>query len=169
MYKRQDDWQTELELDKRGRVKDTLTNIAAIVRNDPNLQNIVYNEFKGMVDVIGPLPWKQVRPGWNDADLANAKLYFERVYGVWSPSKFKDALLAVVSAERLYHPVKEYLNGLAWDGTERLDTLLVEYMGAEDTAYVRAVTRKTLCAAVARIYEPGIKLSLIHISEPTRL
>ena len=41
-----DNWQTELELDKRGRVKDTLTNIAAIVRNDPNLQNIVYNEFK---------------------------------------------------------------------------------------------------------------------------
>lgn len=162
-----DDWQAELELDKRGRVKDTLTNIAAIVRNDPNLQNIVYNEFKGMVDVIGPLPWKQVHPGWNDADLANAKLYFERVYGVWSPSKFKDALLAVVSAERLYHPVKEYLNGLTWDGTERLDTLLVEYMGAEDTAYVRAVTRKTLCAAVARIYEPGIKFdSMLVLNGP---
>lgn len=162
-----DEWQTELELDKQGRVKDTLTNIAAIVRNDPNLQNIVYNEFKGMVDVIGPLPWKQVRPGWNDADLANAKLYFERVYGVWSPTKFKDALLAVVSAERLYHPVKEYLNGLTWDGTERLDTLLVEYMGAEDTPYVRAVTRKTLCAAVARIYEPGIKFdSMLVLNGP---
>lgn len=162
-----DDWQTELELDKQGRVKDTLTNIAAIVRNDPNLQNIVYNEFKGMVDVIGPLPWKQVRPGWNDADLANAKLYFERVYGVWSPTKFRDALLAVVSAERLYHPVKEYLNGLTWDGTERLDTLLVEYLGAEDTPYVRAVTRKTLCAAVARIYEPGIKFdSMLVLNGP---
>lgn len=162
-----EDWQTELELDKQGRVKDTLTNIAAIVRNDPNLQNIVYNEFKGMVDVIGPLPWKQVRPGWNDADLANAKLYFERVYGVWSPTKFKDALLAVVSAERLYHPVKEYLNGLTWDGTERLDTLLVDYMGADDTPYVRAVTRKTLCAAVARIYEPGIKFdSMLVLNGP---
>ena len=162
-----DEWQTELELDKRGRVKDTLTNIAIIVRNDPNLQNIVYNEFKGMVDVIGELPWKQVRPGWNDADLANAKLYFERVYGVWSPTKFRDALLAVVSAERLYHPVKEYLNGLTWDGTERLDTLLVEYMGAEDTPYVRAVTRKTLCAAVARIYEPGIKFdSMLVLNGP---
>jgi len=162
-----DEWQTRLELDKQGRVKDTLTNIAAIVRNDPNLQNIVYNEFKGMVDVVGPLPWKQVRPGWNDADVANAKLYFEHVYGVWSPIKFKDALLAVVSSERSYHPVKEYLDGLAWDGTPRLDTLLIEYLGAEDTPYVRAVTRKTLCAAVARIYEPGIKFdSMLVLNGP---
>ncbi len=162
-----DDWQEGLELDKNGKVKDTLTNIAAIVRSDPNLQAIVFNEFKGTVDVIGPLPWEQVRPGWNDADLANAKLYFERVYGIWSPTKFKDALLAVVSAERKYHPVKRYLNGLTWDGNERLDTLLIDYMGAEDSPYVRAVTRKTLCAAVARIYEPGIKFdSMLVLNGP---
>ena len=113
------------------------------------------------------LPWKQVKPGWADADLANAKLYFERVYGIWSPTKFKDALLAVVSAERLYHPIKEYFATLQWDGVERLDTLLVDYMGADDSPYVRAVTRKALTAAVARIYEPGIKFdSMLVISGP---
>ncbi len=105
-----DDWQNALELDKQGKVKATLTNIATIIRYDPNLQNIVFNEFKGTLDVIGPLPWQQVKPGWSDADMANAKLYFERVYGIWSPTKFKDALLAVVSAERTYHPVKDYLD-----------------------------------------------------------
>lgn len=162
-----DDWQESLDLDKSGKVKDTMSNIAAIVRWDPNLQSIVFNEFKSTLDVIGPLPWQQVRPGWNDADLANAKLYFERVYGLWSPTKFKDAMLAVVSAERKYHPVKQYLDGLTWDGTERLDTLLIDYMGAEDTPYVRAVTRKTLCAAVARIYEPGIKFdSMLVLNGP---
>jgi len=104
-----------------------------------------------------------VKPGWGDADLACAKMYFERIYGIWSPTKFKDALLGVVSSERVYHPVKEYLDGLSWDGVERLDTLLIDYLGAEDTPYVRAVTRKTFVAAVARIYEPGIKFDSILV------
>ena len=158
-----ENWQMVLELDKQGKVKDTLTNIANIIRFDTNLQSIVYNEFKSMVDVIGELPWKQVRPGWGDADLACAKVYFERVYGIWSPAKFKDALLAVVSAERLYHPIKKYFDTLLWDQTERIDTLLIDYLGAEDTAFTRAVTRKTLCAAVARVYEPGIKFDSILV------
>lgn len=157
------DWQSVLELDRQGRVKDTLTNIAAILRHDPNLKNIVYNEFKCMVDVTGELPWKQVKPGWGDTDISCAKLYFERVYGIWSPTKFKDALLAVVSAERIYHPIKEYFSALAWDGTERLDSLLIDYLGADDTPYVRAVTRKTFTAAVARVYEPGVKFDSILV------
>ena len=156
-------WQTLLELDKTGKIKDTLNNIANIIRYDPNLKAIVYNEFKSSIDVIGDLPWTQVKPGWADADVANAKLYFERVYGIWSPTKFKDALLAVVSAERQFHPIKDYFATLQWDGTERLDTLLIDYLGADDTPYVRAVTRKTLTAAVARVYEPGIKFDSILV------
>ncbi|WP_040210798.1 virulence-associated E family protein, partial [Clostridium polynesiense] len=159
----QDNWQTVLELDKQGKVKDTLTNIASIIRFDPNLKSIVYNEFKSVIDVVGELPWKQVRRGWGDADLACAKVYFERVYGIWSPTKFKDALLAVVSAERTYHPIKEYFSVLKWDGIERIDTLIIDYLGAEDTKFVRTVTRKALCAAVARVYEPGIKFDSILV------
>ena len=162
-----ENWQTLLELDKQGKVKDTMANIAAIVSHDENLQSIVYNEFKGCIDVIGPLPWKQVKPGFNDSDVANAKLYFERVYGIWSPTKFKDALLAVVAAERIYHPIKDYFAGLTWDGVPRLDSLLIDYCGAEDNPYTRAVTRKTLCAAVARVYEPGRKFdSILVLSGP---
>ena len=158
-----DDWESLLQLDKKGQIKNTLTNIAIILRHDPNLQSIVFNQFKNMIDVIGQLPWRQVKPGWGDADLACAKMYFERIYGIWSPTKFKDALLGVVSSERVYHPVKEYLDGLSWDGVERLDTLLIDYLGAEDTPYVRAVTRKTFVAAVARIYEPGTKFDSILV------
>ncbi|WP_026478187.1 virulence-associated E family protein [Alkaliphilus transvaalensis] len=156
-------WQTLLELDKQGKVKDTLTNIVQIIRHDVNLKPIVYNEFKSILDVVGELPWKQVKSGWGDADLACAKVYFERVYGIWSPTKFKDALLAVASAERTYHPIKNYFETLEWDGVERLDTILIDYLGAEDTAFVRAVTRKTLCAAVARVYEPGKKFDSILV------
>lgn len=159
----EEDWQSRLVLDRRGNIKDSLQNIALIIRNDGNFKNIVYNEFKDTIDVIGTLPWKQVKPGWNDSDLANAKVYFERVYGIWSPAKFKDALLAVVSSDRLYHPIKEYFSGLKWDGTKRVDTLLIDYFGAEDTPYTRAVIRKTLVAAAARIYESGIKFDSILV------
>ena len=162
-FENPDDWQNLLGLDKQGRVKDTLTNIAHIIRYDPNLKAIVYNEFTGMLDVTGDLPWRQVRPGWGDADIACAKVYFEQVYGIWSPAKFKDALLAVVSAERAYHPIKEYFDPLTWDGIERIDTLLTDYLGAEDTGYTRSVSRKTLCAAVARVYEPGVKFDSILV------
>ena len=158
-----EDWQAALELDRYGCIKDTMNNICNILRHDPNLKSIVFNQFKSMLDVIGPLPWPQVKPGWNDTDVACAKLYFEKTYGIWSPTKFKDALLAVTSSERLYHPIKEYLSSLKWDGTPRLDTLLIDYLGAEDSPYVRAVTRKTLVAAVARIYRPGIKFDSILV------
>lgn len=156
-------WQNKLQLDKRGAIKDTLTNISTILRFDPVFSPIVYNQLKNGIDVIGKLPWSQVKPGWSDSDLACAKIYFEKAYGIWSPTKFRDALLGVVSSERQYHPIKEYLGSLSWDGKERVDTLLIDYLGADDTPYVRAVMRKTLVAAVARIYEPGIKFDSILV------
>lgn len=158
-----DDWESELELDKQGRIKDTISNISIILANDEAFKNIIFNQHKGMIDVIGELPWTQVKPGWNEPDMANAKIYFERKYGIWSPTKFKDALLGVVSSQRLRHPLREYLSGLEWDGVPRVETLLIEYLGAEDTPYVRAVTKKTLCAGVARVFEPGIKYDFLLV------
>ena len=156
-------WQNLLELDKKGNVKSTMSNMAIIIRNDINFKNIVYNQFKCSIDVVGKLPWKQIKSGWSDADMACAKLYFERVYKIWSPLKFKDALLAVTSSERVYHPIKEYFKTLKWDKVSRLDTLLVDYLGAKDNIFVREVTRKTFCAAVTRIFEPGKKFDSILV------
>lgn len=65
--------------------------------------------------------------------------------------------------QRTYHPIKNYFSTLKWDGVKRLDTLLIDYLGADDSKYVRAVTRKTLCAAVARVYEPGRKYDSILV------
>ena len=158
-----ENWQSCLKLDAKGVVKDTLSNIATIIRCDENLKPIVFNQLKNTLDVIGELPWQQVRTGWGEADIACAKLYFERVYGIWSPTKFKDALLAVISAERIYHPIKDYFDTITWDGTPRINTLLTDYMGAEDSIYTRAVMRKTLVAAVARIYKPGIKFDSVLV------
>jgi predicted P-loop ATPase len=156
-------WQLQLEVNKNGTIKDTPTNILTIIRNDPRLQGIAYNQMTHLLDVNGKLPWKQVKPGWNDSDLANLKMYFDKHYGIWSPAKIKDALLTAAS-ERVFHPIKDYLEGLpVWDGAERLDNLLIDYLGAEDNPYTRAIMRKTLVAAVARIYEPGIKFDYILV------
>lgn len=158
-----DDWQLSLELNKNGSVKDTLINITEILRHDKMFQSIAYNELSHTIDVNGELPWKQVKPGWNDSDLSQAKVYFDKKYGIWAPGKFKDALLTAAS-ERAYHPIKEYFNSLpVWDGTERVDRLLIDYLGAEDNIYTREVMRKTLVAAVARIYEPGTKFDYVLI------
>jgi putative DNA primase/helicase len=158
-----EDWQTALELDRQGKVKDTLDNLVLTIRNDDNLQSIAFNLHRDGIDARKHLPWKQIKPGWNDSDFASLKVYLNKGYGVYAPAKTKDALLAVAS-ERAYHPVREYLESLPeWDGVQRVDMLLSDYLGAEDSAYTRAVIRKTLTAAVARIYQPGAKFDSVLI------
>lgn len=159
----EDDWSKGLELDRQGKVKDTLDNLVLAIRHDDGLQSIAFNLHRDGIDAGEGLPWKQIKPGWNDSDFASLKVYLNKGYGVYAPTKTKDALLAVAS-ERAYHPVKEYLDALPeWDGVKRVDTLLTDYLGAEDSAYTRAVIRKTLAAAVARIYQPGTKFDSVLI------
>lgn len=158
-------WQAKLELDKNGGISESLTNFVTILRHDQRLQEICYNEHSCGISVRDSelLPWEPLKYGWSDADLASLTAYLDRVYHIFSPSKLKNALLTV-TAERSFHPIKEYLAGLpAWDGKKRLETLLIDYLGAEDCSYVRAVTRKTLVAAVARVYEPGIKFDTVLV------
>ncbi|QCH27820.1 virulence-associated E family protein [Clostridium tyrobutyricum] len=158
-----ENWQVKLEVNKNGGVKDTLSNITEILRHDSMFKTIAYNELSHRLDVNGEVPWKQVKPGWNDSDLSNAKVLLDKKYGIYSPAKFKDALLTAAS-ERAFHPIKDYFNTLpVWDGTQRVDALLIDYLGAEDNIYTRDVIRKTLAAAVARIYEPGIKFDTVLI------
>ena len=162
-FSAEDDWHKGLELDRQGKVKDTLDNLVLAIRHDIGLQSIAFNLHRDGIDTGEGLPWKQIKPGWNDSDFASLKVYLNKGYGVYAPTKTKDALLAVAS-ERAYHPVKEYLDALPeWDGVKRTDTLLTDYLGAEDSAYTRAVIRKTLAAAVARIYQPGTKFDSVLI------
>ena len=101
--------------------------------------------------------------GWSDADLASLSSYFDRVYHIYSQQKLKAALLTAAS-ERSFHPVREYLESLPpWDGVKRLDTLLIDYLGAADSPYTRAVIRKALIAAVTRVYRPGAKFDYILV------
>jgi len=165
------DWLKQLEYSKRGELQPSLNNLVLILRNDPNLQGIAYNAFHGNVVLLDLMPWR--KPGdwkgpiWSDDDDASLRVYLEKVYNIWSPAKLADAL-AAVSHERSFHPVREYLESLPeWDGLPRLEELLIDYLGADDTPYVRAVTKKTFTAAVARAMNPGCKFDcMLVISGP---
>lgn len=152
-----------LQYDQNGRLVNTVSNIAAYMKQDAQLDGIYKNEMSGFIEVDAPLPWGEGRTGaWRDADEVQLVSYLDRV-GKFSKQKVQDALTKVAD-DRRRHPVKDYLESLPpWDGAERVDTLLIDYLGAEDCEYVRQVTRKTLCAAAYRILRPGCKHDTILV------
>ena len=155
-------WQERLERNKRGHIINNLRNLGLIMANDENMKNIVYNELSDSMEVTGKVPWRSAG-FWRDVDDAQLVWYIDQNYGTFSERHYSTAVTKF-SDDRRYHPIKDYLSGLpAWDGVPRVDTLLIDYLGAADNEYVRAVTRKTLCAAVKRINRPGIKFDCILI------
>ena len=157
------DWQKALELDKQGAVKDSFGNYLLILNHDPALVNIAFNQMRDGVDKRGPLPWVTLKPGWGETDAAKLYEYLQIHYGIYSPTKAAHAVVAA-AAQRVYHPIRDYLNALPeWDGAPRVETLIIDYFGAEDNSYVRAVTRKTFAAAVARVFNPGIKFDYMLV------
>ena len=152
-------WQNKLKLTDKGVIAQTIGNVVTILRHDPKLKDrIALNEMDHNIVVRSNLPWRKIKGAaqWIDADDAALRFYLERVYGISSKDRIFDAV-NVVATENKFHPVREYLEATEWDGVLRVDSLLIDYLGAEDTPYTRAVTRKALVAAVARIFNPGCK------------
>lgn len=160
------EWLTQLEVNRNGGFKDTIGNFELIFTHDPHLTHISWNAHAHTLHARDPqaLPWKQVGDGWTENDYAQLKTYLARTYeGIYSPTKMTDALLSVAS-KRAFHPVRDFFATLPeWDGVERLDTLLIDYLGAEDSAYTRTVTRKTLVAAHRRTFHPGCKFDTVTV------
>lgn len=152
-----DGWRKLLDIDKKGAVKPTSKNAMVILENDPRLAgHLWHNDFSGFDLVRGGLPWNPGARQWGDKDDANLRVYMERCYGLTAKDKIKDAKDAVLTKYRS-HPIREYLEGLRWDGVPRLDRLIIDYLGAEDNPLNRAMTRKHFTAAVARVMTPGCK------------
>ena len=158
------EWTNALTLNgKTGEVEQSIENAECIMRNDPRLKGaIALNRLSGRIVIRRALPWRQLAKSesdntWRDSDDSNLMLYLERCWKLTNEGKIRHAF-AVVAEENAYHPIREYLDALPdWDGVERVDELLIRYMAAEDNPYVRAATRKWMCAAVKRIYTPGCK------------
>ena len=155
------EWAKKLTM-SAGKYEATAANIALILANDPNLkQAFGYNTFDNRRYIMRNLIWRKVdsEKGCDrlkDVDYAGVRSYIELVYGISSPAKVDDALSLEFEKNR-FNPVADYLVGLEWDGVCRLDTLLIDYFGADDTKYTRDVIRKTLCAAVGRVFHEGLK------------
>ena len=159
-------WMTQLEVDKRGIPLQTIQNVYIILSNDPLLKGtLAFNSFKDRLVCIRSLPWKEVQDtvngdAWTDADDSELRRYIELAYHITGKERIMDAVSSVARANTI-HPVRDFLKSLEWDGVERLDALLVDYLGAEDCPYTRAVTRKAFTAAVARIMHPGCKFDYV--------
>jgi len=152
-----EDWRKRLTYDKQMKMENTRLNLQLILENDELLKGIVFNQLADTMEIRGEVPWKHQDKFWRDADDAQLIMYMDKNYGVFSKSNY-EVVITKVAADRSYHPIRDYFEKLSpWDGAERVETLLVDYLGAEDTPYVRAVTRKLLCAAYMRVYHPGIK------------
>ena len=152
-------WKSKLKITEKGTIAQTIENVVTILRHDPAVSGaLALNEMDHNIVARKSLPWRKITGAsqWVDTDDAALRFYLERTYGIGSKDKIFDAV-NVVAGENKFHPVREYLDGCSWDGVPRVETLLIDYLGAEDNAYTRAVTRKALAAAVARIYRPGCK------------
>lgn len=160
-----DSWKAALETDKRGVVLSTINNVVIILENDPWFKgNIYFDELNLCGALRRDVPWRKVTHRSRfitDQDDSALLHYLENVYGC-ATTKLHLALDVIYQRYRV-HPVREYLSGLQWDGEDRLDDLFIMYLGAEDSEYIRAVTRKSLVAAVARAFNPGCKYDYMPV------
>lgn len=155
-------WKGKLQRNKKG-IESSLENLLLIMQKDKNLTGIVFNQMADNLEIKGDVPWKHPNKFWRDADDAQLEAHLAKNYTEFPKMKIRTAITKVAD-DRSYHPVREYLDSLPeWDGVPRVDTLLVDYLGAEDNEYVRAVTRKTLCGAVARVRVPGCKFDTMLV------
>lgn len=154
-----DSWMAKLKTTRNGNFEATPENVLTILNHDINLKGLpAYDEFSHRIISRGALPWRKDAKNtiWTDADDACLRNYLSFKYGVMGRQMIDDALTETV-VHNAFHPVRDYLDSLTWDGTPRIETLLHVFLGADDSDYVRCVTKTILKAAVARIYDPGCK------------
>jgi predicted P-loop ATPase len=157
------DWMVELTADAKGKYLSSSSNINMILAEDARLKNTFKrNDFDGKRYVFKSLPWRKITTPEpiRDVDYSGIRNYIESIYGISGTLKIDDSI-ALEFQKQSFHPIKDYLRGLKWDGVERLDTLMIDYFGAKDNVYSREAIRKALVAAVSRIFNAGCKYDVV--------
>lgn len=159
------EWTRSMQMDERRRnFLPSPYNFGLIIRNDPGLKGRVRRDlFRGRDAVTADLPWRKAGDGdpwWNNSDDNGLIDYVSRRYALTGKQALLDAQ-DLAASQSCFHPVRDWLRTLEWDGTPRLDALLHDYLGAADSPVVRAMTRKHFCAAVARVMRPGVKYDYV--------
>lgn len=189
------DWTSLLHFNEEGAVKPTLHNLRLIVENDHWTRKVpAFNEFIQEIvqrGIPGKKPGRRKNQAketlqltgssWELRDPVNGDFWTEDKdnairalleapetqggYGIKVADRDLRAAVDIAGRENCFHPVREYLAGLTWDGISRVETLFIDYLGAPDDAYHRHVARIMLVAAVTRVHEPGHKFDTAVILE----
>lgn len=139
---------------KTGALKKTYENLELCFQNDFEFR---FNEFSKEYEIVRA-PWVNEPKLLEDADFSLIEVWMGKKYALYGAANMIKNSIISMAHNNTYHPIKQYFENLpTWDGVKRAETLLIDCFGAQDTPYTRAVTFKTLCAAVQRIYSPGIK------------
>ncbi|MCC8081727.1 MAG: virulence-associated E family protein [Lachnospiraceae bacterium] len=146
-----------LEANKDGRAKNNRHNCKVILQHDPLLKGAFrYNIFAEQTDVVKPLWRRKNSPAFNDMDMNYLMLYLEENYGI-TIDKVVQKSVDHEADRNQYHPVRDYLNGLAWDGQERIRYVLHHFLGAPVDDLTYESMKMFLMGAISRVFHPGIK------------
>ena len=157
-----EDVQLELEKTEKGNVKQTIRNCMTVLYRDPMLKGTIRrNELTGKTDIVGDYKWKRnPTPSITDVDTFQIQRYMEENYGLKNDKTINKAI-AIVASENGYHPIKDFLESLKWDGLPRIKHVLTKYLGVDEDDYAEALMKLLLMAAIKRVYEPGCKYDIM--------
>ena len=146
-----------LDSTDNGTVKNSIRNCLTVFQNDPKLEGAIrYNILTERIDIVKPLWWSKPTTTLNDTDLNYLMLYLEDQYTLTSEKKIQKAISIVADCNK-YHPIRDYLNGLEWDGTERIRCALPHFLGAEESEFTYECLRLFMLCAISRVFKPGSK------------
>jgi putative DNA primase/helicase len=162
------DWTEDLILKASGEIVANLANVILILQKSPDWKGVIgYDEFNAAVVIRKRPPWGHEAPDtrWSDQHESLTRVWFQKDCAI-NPS-LGDVGRAVQAAARTncFHPVRDYFNSLAWDGTPRLDHWPITYFHAVDTPYIRAVAPRYMISAVARVFDPGCQVDHMLVLE----
>lgn len=127
---------------------------------DPNIDGLFgYNEFADKIQYLRPASWYHQKQ-WRDADDKVLQNYLRRTYPEFHSAELINNLVDEYARRHKFHPVKQFLESLQWDGVSRAEELFIKHLGVDDSEYSRIITRTWLLAAVARIYNPGCNFQM---------
>ena len=150
-----------LESTEKGGIRNSIRNCLTVFQNDPLLSGaIAKNLLTERTDIIKPIGYHRTGTAITDTDMNYLLLYLEETYGLTSEKKIA-AAIGIVANENGYHPIRDYLNGLTWDGTERIRTCLHHFLGADSDQYTYEALRLFLLGAIHRAFHPGCKFEVM--------
>ncbi len=145
----------------KGTPANSLDNCVTVLRRDEKLAGAIKrNGLTGRIEIVRDLGWARESSSLTDIDLKYLYLYFEQTYGLTNPRHISNAL-SIVANDNRFHPIRDYLNGLRWDGQERVRYALHKYLGADTSDYTFECLKVFMLGAVERVFHPGCKFDLM--------